>query len=70
MGAIDDVVSMAEASRLLGRDPVALRNWIRAGRLSGRLIDGRVYIFDRAEVERAATTMPRRKPGFGKKLTA
>ena len=49
---LDNVIPMSEASRLLQRSPVTLRAWIRAGRLSGRCFDGRLWLFDRTEIER------------------
>ena len=58
---LDELVSMTEASQLLGRAPQTLRAWVRSGRLSGRCMDRRCWVFTRAEIQRMAATLPQRR---------
>ena len=58
---LDELVSMSEACQLLGRAPQTLRSWVRSGRLSGRCMDSRCWVFTRAEIQRMAATLPQRR---------
>lgn len=59
---LDEVIPMSEASQLLKRSPETLRAWLRAGRLTGRCLDGRVWVFSREELDRIAATLTKKVP--------
>ena len=54
MSPLDEIMSMSEACSLLGKRPATLRWWLRTGRLRGKCMDGRAWVFDKQEIERIA----------------
>lgn len=56
---IDELVPMGEATRRLGRSNETLRLWARAGRLRGRCLDGRLWVFEAASIEEVERNPPR-----------
>lgn len=51
MAAIDDILTLADAAKLLGIAPVTLRHQAATGRLRARLV-GKTWITTTEEVER------------------
>ena len=54
MEILDQVIPMSEAAARLGRKPATLRWWAKEGRIHGRCLDGRIWIFSQAELDRVA----------------
>jgi len=61
----DDILTLRDASRILGIDPSLIRRYCESGRLTAKLIGGR-WLMDRKDLERFARE-PRRRgnPNFG-----
>ena len=49
-----DLLTSGEAAAQLGISVVTLRWWLATGKIQGRKIAGRIWLFDPAEVERIA----------------
>jgi len=54
---VAELVPMPEAARLVGRSTQTLRLWARTGRVRSRNLGGRLWVFDRQDLERVAAEM-------------
>ena len=57
-----DLVGMPDAVKLTGVSGQTLRRWVKKGRIQGENIAGRLWTFDRAELERIAAERQERVP--------
>jgi excisionase family DNA binding protein len=58
---LERMATVAEAAKMLGVSPRRVLQFIEDGRLSAQRVTARLYVLDRAEVERFANTP--REPG-------
>ena len=56
----ENLVSMPEATRQTGLSSQTLRIWARTGKVRAQNLGGRLWVFDRADLERATAERQQR----------
>lgn len=54
---VDELLPTPDAVRLTGRSHETLRLWAKTGRVKAQRLGGRLWMYDRADLERMVTEM-------------